>query len=132
LQESHPQVANYHVTAQKSSSGLVFLYQVRPGPCLESFGIQVAEMAQMPAIVLEDAKRKALELERFEYRKRVPMATDNGSTSSAGSPGSLLERFRKADIPGILSRYEGASDEEKRQAVLASVGETTEHAMQTQ
>ena len=131
LQESHPHVANYHVTAQKSSSGLVFLYQVRPGPCLESFGIQVAEMAQMPAIVLEDAKRKALELERFEYRKRVPMATDRDSAAPAGLPGSRLDRFRKADIPGILRRYEGASDEEKRQAILAALGETVE-TLQTQ
>jgi DNA mismatch repair ATPase MutS len=121
LQESHRQVVNYHVTAQKSSSGLIFLYQVRPGPCLESFGIQVAEMAQMPAVVLEDAKRKALELERFEYKKRCPTES-GGSTSGAASESEFLSKFRQVDLRGILQRLDGASDDEKRQAVLLAMG----------
>jgi DNA mismatch repair ATPase MutS len=120
LQESHRQVVNYHVTAQKSSSGLIFLYQVQPGPCLESFGIQVAEMAQMPDVVLEDAKRKALELERFEYKKRCP--TETGSSSGTANESTFMAKFRQVDIRGILQRYEGASDDEKRQAILLAMG----------
>ncbi|KAG7352264.1 DNA mismatch repair protein MutS [Nitzschia inconspicua] len=58
-------IQNCHVTAQKGNQGLTFLYQVHPGPCLESFGIQVAEMAHMPKKVIEDAKKRALELENF-------------------------------------------------------------------
>lgn len=58
-------VQNCHVTAQTNNGVLTFLYAVHPGPCLQSFGIAVAEMARVPSAVIEDAKRRARKLERF-------------------------------------------------------------------
>jgi DNA mismatch repair protein MSH2 len=86
-----PMVQNTHVTAQKGQHGLTFMYQVRPGPCLESFGIQVAEMASVPHVVVQDAKRKASELERFEY-----------SHQTSEEDKEFLDRFARADLDALL------------------------------
>eukprot|EP00934_Nitzschia_sp_Nitz4_P006089 Nitzschia sp. Nitz4//scaffold74_size92883//24683//27581//NITZ4_004818-RA/size92883-augustus-gene-0.4-mRNA-1//1//CDS//3329557580//6079//frame0 len=88
-----PGIQNCHVTARKGNQGLTFLYEVRPGPCLESFGIQVAEMANVPPVVIEDAKRKAAELEHFgtSERKRAKK-----------SDLEFINKFRSLDLPALL------------------------------
>ncbi|KAL3920317.1 MAG: hypothetical protein SGILL_003322 [Bacillariaceae sp.] len=92
-------VGNCHVTAQKGGQGLTFLYQVRPGPCLESFGIQVAEMAHMPRTVIEDAKKRAKELESFST------INEDGSSGSKrlklSKNKTILKRFSQLDLPSM-------------------------------
>ena len=111
-----PKVKNCHVTAQKGSQGLTFLYQVRPGPCLESFGIQVAEMAHVPRAVIEDAKKRARELEHF---------VDAGATEANNSPAAnkrpktgenqkILQNFAKLDLPTIMKEISTLSPEAKQ------------------
>jgi len=123
LEEHLGVVQNCHVTAQRKAQGLTFLYQVRGGPCLESFGIQVAEMANVPAVVVQDAKLKAKELENFEYRKR----SDPSSTSAAGGVCSegddddraFVEAFARVPLESILN---DGSDEDRRAALMQALG----------
>lgn len=66
MAEHDVRVKNMHVTAEAKENNITMLYEVKPGACLESFGIHVATMAGFPRSVVREAKRKAATLENFE------------------------------------------------------------------
>ena len=111
-------VQNCHVTAQKGSQGLTFLYQVRPGPCLESFGIQVAEMAHVPKAVIEDAKIRARELENFVDAGATTASdsTDVGAKkrSRTSKNRKILQQFARLDLPALMKEYSSLAPEAKK------------------
>jgi len=119
-----PRVKNCHVTAQKGSQGLTFLYKVRPGPCLESFGIQVAEMAHVPRAVIEDAKKRARELENFVDAGSAATTGDGDSEGAGANKRSkasstkqhqkILEKFARLDLPAVMKELSTLAPEEKQ------------------
>jgi DNA mismatch repair ATPase MutS len=133
LEEQEKAVKNCHVTAKKGDRGLIFLYEIQPGPCLESFGIQVAEMANVPQIVIQDAKRRARLLENFDYRmtqknksRRITIEDDattttttfNGDADSDHDAIDFVNRFRSLPIKDILNSNKYKTDEEKKSVLL--------------
>lgn len=114
LEHDYKQVKNCHVSAITTEAGLSFLYEVKEGPCLESFGIQVAEMAHVPKSVILDAKRRARELEKFEYRKKRRELTSGNDDKDE----SVLRAKFKA-LP-----FATMTVEEKRRALQKLVGLT--------
>jgi len=63
LAQRVPSVHNLHVEATFEDNQMVLLYQVRPGPCDKSFGVDVACFARFPPQVVELARKKLKELE---------------------------------------------------------------------
>ena len=63
LAASLPATANVHLTAAEYKDQVVFLHEVQPGPANQSYGIQVARLAGVPAAVLNKARARLRELE---------------------------------------------------------------------
>ncbi|HQW57901.1 MAG TPA: DNA mismatch repair protein MutS, partial [Gammaproteobacteria bacterium] len=63
LPKSYSTIANVHLDAVEFGESLVFLYSLQEGPASQSYGIQVAQLAGVPASVITIAKQKLLSLE---------------------------------------------------------------------
>ncbi|MGK2914966.1 MAG: DNA mismatch repair protein MutS [Porticoccaceae bacterium] len=68
LAEHIQSIANVHLDASEYNDKIVFLHSVREGPANQSYGIQVAKLAGIPAEVVAAARR---ELQRLEMRGRL-------------------------------------------------------------
>jgi DNA mismatch repair protein MutS len=63
LPESHPSSANVHLSAVEHKDSIVFLHAVQEGPASQSYGLQVAQLAGVPAAVIRAARRHLARLE---------------------------------------------------------------------
>jgi DNA mismatch repair protein MutS len=81
--------ANVHLDATEHGAGIVFLHAVRDGPASRSYGLQVAQLAGVPANVIGGAR---LYLEALEAQR------DRAAAVSAGAQAELpLTVAAKAD-----------------------------------
>jgi DNA mismatch repair protein MutS len=71
LAEEYPQVANVHLDAIEHKDKIVFLHALEEGPASQSYGIQVAQLAGVPAAVVRAAKKHLAKLEQ-EAASRSP------------------------------------------------------------
>ncbi|MBM4317425.1 MAG: DNA mismatch repair protein MutS [Deltaproteobacteria bacterium] len=56
LEKSYSQLKNANVRVEKFKNEIIFLYQLSPGICSQSYGIEVAKLASLPSKVLIRAK----------------------------------------------------------------------------
>ena len=64
LADALPGVRNIHLDAAEHGNDIVFLYAVKPGPASQSYGLQVARLAGVPAYVIDTARSKLGTLEQ--------------------------------------------------------------------
>jgi len=64
LAELEPSVANVHLRAVEHKDRIVFLHSVQEGPASQSYGLQVAALAGIPAAVLRQARQHLATLEQ--------------------------------------------------------------------
>ena len=97
--------------------------QVKPGPCDQSFGIHVAELANFPKEVIENAKRKADALEASTIS--LPLLGD----SEVSKRIKLDKREGEKIIDRALEeanqfRDEGESGKQRITALLSQLSES--------
>jgi DNA mismatch repair protein MutS len=64
LPETLTNVANVHLDAVEHGDGIVFMHAVKEGPANQSYGLQVAALAGVPAEVIKRAQHRLLQLEK--------------------------------------------------------------------
>ncbi len=107
LPEQLPEAANIHVLAREHRGQLLFLHRVEEGPAGESYGLQVASLAGVPAAVIRSAQAKLAELETLLR----PPATHPGSqaplfSAPPESPEPALRDALRALDPETLTPIE--------------------------
>jgi DNA mismatch repair protein MSH2 len=106
-------VVNRHVTAHvdEESDEVTFLYEVQPGPCLQSYGVHVARMAQFPKSVIACAAAKAAELEGPSAAKGG--ASASSSSLSSSTPSSKRQRLGTSgsDVNSSLAKLTAQAKE---------------------
>ncbi|SDO24850.1 DNA mismatch repair protein MutS [Psychrobacillus sp. OK028] len=65
LEDSLPKLRNVHVAATEKDGKVVFLHKLKDGPADKSYGIHVAELAQLPEQIITRAREI---LETFEHQ----------------------------------------------------------------
>ncbi|AEK61516.1 DNA mismatch repair protein MutS [Collimonas fungivorans] len=63
LPDLHPSAANVHLSAVEHKDSIVFLHAVQAGPASQSYGLQVAQLAGVPAPVIRAARKHLALLE---------------------------------------------------------------------
>ncbi|MDH3387235.1 MAG: DNA mismatch repair protein MutS [Gammaproteobacteria bacterium] len=63
LPEQYPNIANVHLDAIEHGDDIIFMHSVKPGPANQSYGLQVARLAGIPAQAIALARQKLLLLE---------------------------------------------------------------------
>jgi DNA mismatch repair protein MutS len=103
LAEEYRQVANVHLDAVEHKDKIVFLHALEEGPASQSYGIQVAQLAGVPAAVVRAAKRHLAKLEE-EAAQRGPQGDLFSATTKPPRQAQhpVLEQLRNMQ-PDTLS-----------------------------
>ncbi len=64
LPEEISGITNIHIDAVEHGDKIIFLHSVKPGPASQSYGLQVAQLAGVPASVITQAREKLVSLEQ--------------------------------------------------------------------
>jgi DNA mismatch repair protein MutS len=106
LADELPACANVHLDATEHGDSLVFLHAVKEGPANQSYGLQVARLAGVPRMVIQDARRYLGELERRDHSARPAAPQQELELAPPRDPAaeSLIEELERLDADGLSPR----------------------------
>jgi len=105
LAVDYTECANVHLDAVEHGRSIVFLHAVEEGPASQSYGIEVAALAGIPASVVREAKRR---LRQLENREVVSSAQPDLFTAAPlpleAEPHPALDTLRNLDPDDLSPR----------------------------
>jgi DNA mismatch repair protein MutS len=100
LAEAIPGVANVHLDAVEHGERIVFLHAVKEGPASQSYGLQVAALAGVPAAVIARARERLRELDSRQVEHAPRRAQLDLFGPPPGHPAlDALRRLNPDDLP---------------------------------
>jgi DNA mismatch repair protein MutS len=86
LAEQYSHIRNVHLSAVEHNDDIKFMHQVQQGAASKSYGLQVAKLAGVPPVVLNEAKQKLAMLEQAaqEHSSQSPV-TEKGAKQTKQS-----------------------------------------------
>jgi DNA mismatch repair protein MutS len=76
LEESLSQLKNVHVSAVEENGKVVFLHKIKEGPADKSYGIHVAELAELPHELIARAQEILADLEQNGEKPKQPSTSE--------------------------------------------------------
>lgn len=113
LEQTLPKLRNAHVSATEKDGKVVFLHKLKEGPADKSYGIHVAELAQLPPEIIlrardilatfeqTEKKEKATAIQEMqlsffdEQPKQVDVKTTDNTTAE-----KIMKKLKKINISG--------------------------------
>ena len=93
LSQELKQIANVHLSAVKHKDSIVFLHAVQDGPASQSYGLEVAALAGVPSVVIQQARRYLVSLENQNVAREGQGDLFAQAPKSPEHP--LLEKIRE-------------------------------------
>ncbi|MDI1300931.1 MAG: DNA mismatch repair protein MutS [bacterium] len=108
LPEQDDGVVNVHLAAAEHGERILFLHSVQEGAASQSYGLQVAQLAGIPAAVIQQARDKLAQLENQEVRTQLsqPASSKPLQNDLFASGPSAAERKLASINPDSLSPRE--------------------------
>ena len=101
LAEMLPGVRNYNVAVTESEGRVVFLHKIVPGGADRSYGIHVAQLAGLPAPVIQRANELLKQLESTAGKTLPEQAADTSQLRLFPENNPLIDAFRKVDLNSL-------------------------------
>ena len=109
LSEQIESLANVHLDAMEHNDSIIFMHAVQEGAASKSFGLQVAQLAGVPKVVIQRAKQRLAELENQQKSANFTLqasvtSEDFEQLSLMANEHPIITRLEKTDINDLSPR----------------------------
>jgi len=94
LPEKCANAHNMHLSAAEHNDGIVFLYHIQAGPASQSYGLQVAKLAGIPQVVIDEAQHQLTLLESGQH----PHSQTGGADATEAKPTLETVKPQQAEL----------------------------------